>query len=104
MQASQAGRQASLKGSKSVKNKHLFGDKSIIFINKNISVPEGPDVSKSCFQFSESTCLEGVNQNSTVPSAPTGAPAWDFRFCISKSKEGSPCPRPQKSSPEKAGG
>lgn len=50
MQASQAGRQASLKGSKSVKNKNLFGDKSVIFINKNISVPEGPDVSKSCFQ------------------------------------------------------
>lgn len=50
MPASKAGSLASLKGSKPVKNKNLFGDKSH-FINKNISVPEGPDVSKTNFQF-----------------------------------------------------
>lgn len=51
MPESKAGRQAALKGSKPVKNKNLFGNKTVIFINKNISVPEGPDVSKSCFQL-----------------------------------------------------
>lgn len=50
MPASKAGNLASPEGSKPVKNKNLFGDKSH-FINKNISVPEGPDVSKSYFLF-----------------------------------------------------
>lgn len=70
--------QASLKGNKPVKNKNLFGDECH-FINKNISVPEGPDVSKSCFRFRE-RFLEGANQNSTVPSGLMWDLDWDFCF------------------------